>query len=366
LITLLLHKEKESGLFHVDVSLGNPAVSQRLVVDTGSRWTAVQCYASQRRRQKGSSHYDPLKSSTSRKIVTATTSTVVKEQYEDGSYWSGYEVYDDLMLTDSTMGMSFLVHTMQLACQTNASRQFHDDKTATGILGLEYNPTMSLPALLRGQGTIRDNTFSICVGQRQGLLTFGGAAVDRHQERMTFTPIHQWRHPLINNTGFYVVHVKSVWLGTMCLVSHAVHPEILEQFNIGRGTVLDTGSSDTYFPMAMEPVLNKAWKASISTKHDFSELDGVLSYDDIVSFPNLTIVMENGPMLFLSPRHYNTGFDDDRSCTADGRRAIVRCTIHCTEPSGAVLGVNALVDRDVWFDAERQRIGIAAAHCDDD
>jgi hypothetical protein len=170
LITLLLHKEKESGLIHVDVSLGNPAVSQRLVVDTGSRWTAVQCYTSQRRRRKGSSHYDPLKSSTSRKVVTDTTR--VKERYEDGSYWSGYEVYDDLMLTDSTMGMSFRVHNMPLACQTNASPEFRDDATVTGILGLEYNPAMSsLPALLRAQGAIRDNTISICVGQRQGLLT---------------------------------------------------------------------------------------------------------------------------------------------------------------------------------------------------
>jgi Xylanase inhibitor N-terminal len=364
ILSLALQKEEETGLLHVEAYLGSPPLSQHLVVDTGSRWTTVQCFDTRRRRRQR--FYDPLKSSTSKKIATSTTADAIKESYEDGSYWVGYEVDEDILLMDSHSTpheTTVIIRTVvRLACQTSASQQFRDESLATGILGLEYS-TMSLPSLLRAQGTIKDHTFSVCVGKRQGLLTFGGAAVDRHQQPMMFAPIS-----VGPRTGFYVVMVQSVWLGTVCLVSHDVNPEILVQFNNGRGTVVDSGSSDTYFPIDMEPVLNRAWETlSLATKHVVGE-PGVISYEDFASFPNIRIILENGLTLLLSPHQYTTGFENFPRPTGESRpipqRAIVDSKIHCTENSGAVLGINAFVDRDILFDPERQMIGMATADCD--
>ena len=62
----------------------------------------------------------------------------------------------------------------------------------------------------------------------------------------------------------------------------------------------------------------------------------------------------------MIPEHYMEG--DTQSGPWKGTRELIM-RVYVDEPGGAVLGLNAIMDTDIYFDAQDKQIGIAPADC---
>lgn len=336
----LLHDPK-LGLLLAETFIGNPPVSQFLIVDTSSLWTAIPCYDTRRKNR-----YNPLKSATS-KTVTKDDSphVLMEENYRDGSYWSGYLIEEYIGFNEVNFNFSSRMVPSRVACQTKASNQFQEPMIL-GVLGLESSPHL-LSTVLNRQRVTAQNSFSLCVGRTRGLLTFGKLSTERHTSSLKFAPISVKPH-----TGFYSFVVTSVWLGKACLVNQAVNSDILDRINAGFGAVIDSGTSDTYFPKEMEELLELPL--------------GIVLLPDFIDFPIIRIFLKGDIELTMSPYQYTRGYEAFQKLGVDeaNRQAILSERIHFTERHGAVLGLNSLLNREICFDIENKRVGIAEANCD--
>lgn len=353
-MTFSLLQDTSLGLFFVEAFLGNPPVTQFLIVDTASRWVVVPCYDNRREQR-----YNPLKSRTAKGPSDDQASNETKENYRDGSHWSGYFIEEDIGFMEVKGNFSAKMVQIMVACQTQASKQFQHS-AALGILGLESSP-YSFSTMLKAYGFIAQNSFSVCFGEKGGLLTFGGSSLsERHTSRMNFASLI-----LKPQTGFYTLRVESVWLGNACLSSNTVNPAILDRVNSGFGAVIDSGSSDTYFPKDMEPLFNLAWRSATKQNRSLDSL-GVVSQPDFFEFPSIHIILNGNIELTMSSYQYTRGFERFQMPEVEGerRRAMLSNRIHFEETNGAILGLNAYVNRVILFDVEKQRVGIAPAYCD--
>ena len=340
-VTIPLLHDPNLGLLLAEAFIGNPPVSQFLIVDTSSLWTAIPCYDTRRKNR-----YNPFKSATSQTVAKDDSPHVLmKEHYRDGSHWSGYLIEEYIGFTEANFNFSSRMVPILVACQTKASNQFQEPMTL-GVLGLESSPHL-LSTVLSSQGVTTQNSFSLCVGKNRGLLTFGKISTERHTSRLQFAPLSVKTH-----VGFYSLVVTSVWLGKTCLVSKAVNSDILDRINAGFGAVIDSGTSDTYFPKQMEELVDLRL--------------GIVLLSDFIDFPIIRIVLNGDVELTMPACQYTRGFEAFQKLGVDeaNRQAILSKRIHFTERHGAVLGLNSLLNREICFDIENKRVGIAQANCD--
>ena len=175
--------------------------------------------------------------------------------------------------------------------------------------------------------------------------------------------------------GLYAVQISKVYVGDICVTCGDKPNRKLAQtfFQAGRGALLDTGTTDTFFPQKALPAFKAAWEALAG--FDMKE-NRQYSYDEFRRIPDITMVFEPNATLVIPATSYmeNLPLSDPTKSNATIRVAPVtvqpwigsrRLTmrIYCEEKSGAVLGANSLYHYDVLFDLEANRIGLARSHC---
>jgi Xylanase inhibitor N-terminal len=295
--------ESASGTMHVRAFVGEPAQVQIWIVDTGSHLTATSCAPLSRAAPLR--HYNPTRSSTHHALtcgmceLSQTSSSGgtlcrrlvdgaddddggdatqhkrkcrVTQRYTEGSKWSAYEAndfvtlstnnqYDEVSIRQSTIPFTF-------GCQTSCTGLFQQ-QYANGILGLERS-SVSYVSQLKQRGLIERNAFSICTNpqdgsdgggnssaKEDGRMGLGGAVAHRHVSPMQYTSIvHAEAH------GMYRVEVVQVWLGNDCLVNATRNSQLLEgAFNRprGKGTVVDSGTTDTFLPSGLAAEWEDSW-----------------------------------------------------------------------------------------------------------
>lgn len=205
---------------------------------------------------------------------------------------------------------------------------------------------------MHARGSIHRRSFSLCLAWNGGTLSLGGYRSIDHVEAMRFTD-------LVNDKGMYAVRVREVRVGEEPLADAA------RFFNAGRGAIVDSGTTDTYFPGMLQHAFLVAWR-NITGK-SYSNAKQFFSYQEFRALPTITIVLMGGCEWVLQPEYF---FEPSRE-NGEVIRTDVKWTgtrqftsrVYLDEPKGAVLGANAMMGHDILFDVEQNRIGIARSIC---
>lgn len=404
----------KAGTHHVKIYVGQPPVPQVLIIDTGSRLTSWLCHDEPERIKKRRHRYSPSNSSTVQTVpcgacqfvgdskcgkIAATTAAVpssqkdeccvVKQRYTEGSSWTAYEVNDIMSLPAVNKRRRTATYEDSLettipftfGCQTAVTGLFRR-QFADGILGLERYSHQSVPVQLFHHGVIASKAFSLCLSQNGGSLGLGGAQTSKHLEPMLFTSLVRKsttnsRSSKMISSGMYSVVVEEVWIGDSCLVSLALRQHLLASFSSGKGTILDSGTTDTFLPTALQDVFDAAWSEQTgrSILHHFPSRSSTYSIAEIRALPSIRIVLANAVTLTLPAAHYMEGAADFEKYTQQQANHnsteqhdeetlfVLKYRVYTNEAAGAVLGINAMLGYDILYDAENEKVGFAKSIC---
>jgi len=244
-------------------------------------------------------------------------------------------------------------------CQLTESGLFRT-QYADGIMGMTMDP-YSIISAFHDNGSIRRKSFSMCLDRNDGILSLGGHLSENHHVGpMQFTN-------LIPGTSLYSVVVQSIYLNNEEIKNG------VSGFNTGRGTIIDSGTTDTYLPKDLGYAFWKAWLRV--TGMNYSNTRQEFTYSEFQTLPDITIVMQGGARWVLRPEYYfepaepfqsnlRTNPSQAKAATTKwtGKRGFTN-RVYFDEPTGAILGSNSMMGHDIVFDVDLMRIGFATADC---
>ncbi len=247
---------------------------------------------------------------------------------------------------------------MTFGCQSHESgliaTQFAD-----GIMGLSYKEDTIISKMYQA-GLIANHAFSLCLTKTDGILSFGGTSLlyhdndddrksQRHLERMKMVP-------LVKSHGYYTIDIKDFLVGGLSLKTKE---QIMTIFNDGKGTIIDSGTSDTYLPAAINAEFQNVWTKLTNSEHNNNL--ATYTYADFQRLPNITLVLEGDHKWTIQPVQYMEAADSSKWTERNSRQFHNR--LYVDEPNGAVLGANAMFNHDILFDITNRVVGIAKADC---
>ena len=427
-ITVPLHAR--SGTWHVYLYIGSPPQRQTLIVDTGSKAMAFPCKTCSKDTCReccgthASPYFNPSLSTTHRvprcgecllegiskcplysfgfelpekeesSSLEGGNFCTFSQKYTEGSSWKATEVEDMVWLGSENVVESLETFLPQLAiaypfgCQTSSKGLFRK-QYADGILGLSSHDTSIVTALYR-EGLITRNAFSLCLTPEGGAMSLGGTldSENYHLRPMVTTPVtRQLEH------GLYSVEVIRLLVGknggnektgATIVTDSETRPKLLRDMNSGRGCILDSGTTDSYFPASLSRAVRKAvvdygYSISSGSAGDTAEDRDLFSnkwrhrmYTHAqfqALLPVVTVVLANNAAVDILPQHYMERVPIDsktgRVVPWEGSRELTN-RLYFDEQEGSVLGTNAFFGYDLLFDStlpDRHRVGIAPADC---
>ena len=355
LATVPLHAT--TGTHHVHVYIGSPPQRQTLIVDTGSRLMAFPCQPCRACGKHTSKYFDPSISTTdvvptcgncilnSSKCSSFSDHCILSQKYTEGSSWTAFELEDLVWFGTSPENWMHLAVPFTFGCQTSEKGLFQK-QYADGILGLAPHESSRMYKMFT-VGAIPRNAFSLCFSRMGGQFSLGGTLTHHHLEPMRFSSITQ-------NNGWYSLTVEQVKVGDFLLLKE----ENAHFFAEGRGTILDSGTTDTFLPVAVAVPLASAWRKWSGL--EYSNQPRFYSSREFERLPNVTFSFAGNLTLVMTPNSYMEGVPN--TLPWRGKRELTN-RIYANEPLGAVLGANAMFGYDILFDVQDQRVGLAPADC---
>lgn len=347
------------GTHYAHVYVGDPPQRVSVIVDTGSHHTAFPCSGCKSCGHHTDPYFDPTKSASLKwlgchECVSSARCVQrrcqVSQSYTEGSSWKAYQIRDvyyvggenivakpeDSKLRDEDSNM-WLATLFVFGCQTYETGLFRTQK-ADGIMGMSMHSQTLVPTM-RAAGKVQHNVFALCFKYGGGTMALGGVDRHLHTSPMQFTP-------LAKNSGWFTVHLLDVRLdGRSIGVPAAVYAS-------GKGTIVDSGTTDTYLPRRAAEKFKQAWTEIMGPIPKYANAKLSYASDAVTKFPTLAFIFENNVEVIVKPSAY---------IEQAGGKYIPR--IYLTEASGTVLGANFMQDHDIFFDAENRRIGFAEADC---
>lgn len=305
LSSLIYPLHAKAGTYHAFMYIGTPPQRQTLIVDTGSRLTAFPCHPHCPSCGQHTNNPFYLNASSSYKVVSCGECKLlqadfpiedyfagdeiggnsgdgpplrlrrsnkhgtvemqerqrrlfpnscindrceVNQRYTEGSSWRAFEVEDKVWLGLNETVLSADDHRkfsspFVFGCQISEEGLFKS-QYADGIMGLSMY-TQTLVDRLVQSGSISHQSFSLCLNSRGGHIALGGTALTHNQEGrqtrgmhlspMQFTPFAK------ENVWYYTVTVTSISVGL-----HILPKGILQFVNDHKGTIVDSGTTDTF------------------------------------------------------------------------------------------------------------------------
>jgi hypothetical protein len=141
---------------------------------------------------------------------------------------------------------------------------------------------------------------------------------------------------------------------------------LLSVVNSGTGTIVDSGTTDSYFPREMEKAFTTTFKQI--TGHVYSNIEMTLTPYDYEKLPSLVIRVKGSDDrepyvdIEISPHNYMEAVGKESQYIGGSTRVYIP-RIYFTEHTGAVLGSNFLIGYSTTFDMERKRIGFMKSDC---
>ena len=339
----------------------------------------------------------------------------ISMSYAEGSSWAAYEAMDlcyaggphDKALEmigpmtnaeDITLDHIDPVDAYEFAfelafgCQVSITGLFIT-QLADGIMGMENEKT-SFWKQMHLKNAIPRPEFSLCFsrsndadrdGTGAGAMTLGGVDPRLHMNPMVFA-----RN--VKPSGFYAVNLKAVYLreggGVSAQTTKAdmgrYHKLNLSSSQLNSGNVIvDSGTTDTYMNRAIGGPFKELYKELTGSTYSHSPLS--LTPAEIDKLPTIILVMEGinlnvGDEATGDPNDI-AGYAGDSGLSTDPKDVVLSIPashyleydgdtgkyvprFYTEEGSGSVLGANAMMGHDVYFDVARGRIGFAESDCD--
>ncbi|KAF4325481.1 hypothetical protein BBO99_00002030 [Phytophthora kernoviae] len=206
----------------------------------------------------------------------------ISQRYMEGSMWQAV-VVDELVWVGGfssrsdeiegvlkTFGFRFPV-----GCQTKETGLFITQKE-NGIMGLGRHRS-TVMAYMLSAGRVTQNLFTLCFAGDGGEVVFGGVDYGHHTSDVGYTPL------LDDNSAFYPVHVKRLGVNGAPL-------DIDEStLNSGRGIIVDSGTTDTFFDAKGKRSFMKAFKEAAGREYSESRME--ISEDELAALPVISVVL---------------------------------------------------------------------------
>ena len=340
------------GTHFAYIYVGSPGQRQSVIIDTGSHYTAFPCTGCSQCGQHTDSYWNLKNSSTAQVPQCSNQPCAISQSYSEGSSWRAFKVIDKLWvgglsLTQVPGGPSYSIDFL-FGCQTSETGLFRT-QLADGIMGMALGDD-TLPSQLVAKGLTKSKVFGLCYRVGGGIMTLGGVDQRIHSKPdITYAK-------LLHTSGWYTVNLLDIILqpqrnGT----SKASIGEDKAKYNQGKGTIVDSGTTDTYLP------------SSISAKFIsmFKDISGIaftsgnipLTNQQLSKIPNVIFVFESidgKPVEIVMPW---TNYVDS---VGGGKYAF---RIYLSEGSGVILGANFMNGYNTIFDGDNMRVGFAKSFC---
>ncbi|GMH52578.1 hypothetical protein TrRE_jg4904 [Triparma retinervis] len=258
---------------------------------------------------------------------------VLSQRYAEGSSWVASQVSDVADLGGKEARVTF-------GCHVEETGMFLKQRT-DGIMGLAMHKDGIVAALTAGEPGSGGGraAFALCFTPTGGLMKifppplfpeankFGDKADLRDMEG-----------------GYYSIAVTAVRLGGSALTGAA---RTLAAFNRNNGVVLDSGTTDTYLPKAVKGDFEGAWRRETGWEH--GNEPRAIGSEEFEMLPDLVFTFEGGGEMAISPSSYMD--------STDNPFGVYTSRVYLEEPSGAILGSNAFMYREILFHGEEGRVG---------
>jgi hypothetical protein len=332
------------------IYVGTPPQRQSVIVDTGSHYTAFPCTGCAQCGQHTDKYWDLSNSSTADIQKCGKDNCNFGQSYSEGSSWRAFKVVDKLWvggLTQSALhGEQYAINFM-FGCQTSETGLFRT-QLADGIMGMAMAQD-TLPYAMVEQGAASANIFAMCFRIGGGILTLGGV-----DQRIHTRPTINYAS-IRRTEGWFTVELLDIQLikaASNQKESLGVDPKY---YNSGKGPIVDSGTTDTYLPLAIANQFKTVFKKLSGVS--FSNANIPLTDHQLVNMPDVNFVLkgEDGqPFDLIMPW---TSYIDK---VGENKFAF---RIYLTEGSGAVLGANFMDGYNVIFDHDNKRVGFAKSDC---
>ncbi|KAG1711676.1 hypothetical protein DVH05_008922 [Phytophthora capsici] len=349
------------GTHYAEIYLGIPAQRASVILDTGSHLTALPCSTC----NGCGTHTDPLfdvsKSTTAKYLgchdfdscrSCENNRCMISQSYMEGSMWQAV-VVDELVWVGGfstpsdemegvlkTFGFRF-----PLGCQTKETGLFITQKE-NGIMGLGRHRSTVMSYMLSA-GRVTQNLFTLCFAEDGGEVVFGGVDYSHHTSDVGYTPL------LNDNSAYYPVHVKDLRMNGVSLGIDA------GTINSGRGVIVDSGTTDTFFDAKGSRNFMKAFRDAAG--QEYSEKRMKLTDDELAALPTISIILSG--MKGDGTDDVQLNIPGSRYLTPSDNAGIYYGNFHFSERSGGVLGASTMIGFDVIFDMENHRVGFAESDC---
>lgn len=230
-------------------------------------------------------------------------------------------------------------------CQDQESGLFRTQHI-DGIMGLSAHDD-TLPFRLFAANKTSSRAFSICLSPKQGQLALGGIN--------PLVESSSWKFiKLIKDRGWFTVKLLGLYFKDKDGKLHHVDVD-LSHGNKAKGTIIDSGTTDTYLP--------SAWKDKVSRK--FHEISGqnigkslvTISKTKYNDLPTIVYRFEGKNQLPVDIECAPSSYVDQIKSDVYSFR------VYLTESSGVVLGSNFMMNYNILFDVDHQQIAIASSNC---
>ncbi len=356
------------GTHFIYLYIGTPPQRVSVIVDTGSTYTAFPCSGCSSCGEHTDKYWNESKS-TSKEIPSCfvrgdqchvdfvckneDNKCVLHESYKEKSSWDAFEVKDKTSIGDESIAAnSDLPEPIDFtfACiydETNALL-FRRQK-ADGIMGMN-RMSGTFVSTLKKFNAIEYEMFSLCFHSEGGTLVLGGTEPQLWEEpdSMVYARDPNYQHGRFSS--FFNVHVVGIQIG-----SHKLRKSRITAAFSG-GSIVDSGTTDTYFPASIDQEFRKVWKEAVGWEYTYADIVK-LDKDGLAAMPSIKIIIEGEnedfevemlPDAYLDP--YNDGY-------------LVSIATTENMASGGILGANFMKNHDILFDNENPRIGFARANC---
>lgn len=409
------------GVVYIDLWVGTPQPQrQTVIVGTGSPKTGFPCdgctscgelYHTDQYFQRNHSNSYRVSSTNCTCLYghcTTDKQCILTTSYVEGSSWTGIESIDrtyaggphtqiqalpevfsqhDKDDADPLRAQNFAFDHV-FACITHSTGLFRT-QMADGIMGMDNAPE-SFWSQAYAHGMIGRKAFSLCLakphslkevkksGTEIGSLTMGGYDERLHTSPMVYCKLDQ-------NT-FFQLSLRNIYFVDNRNESTAETPRPLnvtaETFEKYESILVDSGTTDTYFPRGLAGPFRELWLEMVGTRYEHQSL--TLTEEELTELPTILLQLEgheslnkeNFPddpsqvhglaafvdsehpydvIVAIPPAHYMEK-DDNGAYTA--RFYVDEFGFQAT------VGGNTMMGHDILFDVEEGALGFAESHCD--
>ncbi|EEY64098.1 aspartyl protease family A01B, putative [Phytophthora infestans T30-4] len=239
-----------------------------------------------------------------------------------------------------TFGFRFPV-----GCQTKETGLFITQKE-NGIMGLGRHRSTVMSYMLNA-GRVTQNLFTLCFAGDGGELVFGGVDYSHHTSDVGYTPL------LDDKSAYYPVHVKDIRMNGVSLGIDA------GTINSGRGVIVDSGTTDTFFDSKGSRAFMKAFQNAAGREYSEKRMD--LTADELAALPTISIILSG--MKGDGTEDIQLDIPASSYLTPSDKVGSYNGNFHFSERSGGVLGASTMIGFDVIFDTENKRVGFAESDC---